>query len=207
MLTVVTPATSHALTTADAVKAELGLTGGGDDDWLSLSIDRATAAINRWCRRSFAVETVKETLWLPSPAEAVSLARWPVVSVASITEGAAVLAEDAFEVDDDAGLAYRLADPDARQLWRAGRIVATYTAGYILPGEASRTLPEDVERAAILLVRSWWFERDRDPLVKAEETADVGRTEYWVGSPSGGGTLPPDVEALLTPYRQVMVGG
>jgi len=207
MLTIITPAVTRALTTVDATKAEMCETSADDDGWFALSIDRATAAIEHWCRRSFAAETVRESVWLTSPAESVSLSRWPVLSVASIIEGGAQLPPDAFEVDGAAGLAYRLTDPDARRLWRAGRIVATYTAGYVLPGDPGRTLPEDLERAAIMLVRNWWNERDRDPLVKAEQTEGVGRTEYWVGAPAGGATLPPEVEGLLQPYRQIPMGG
>jgi hypothetical protein len=207
MLTIITPAAARALTTVDATKAELRETGAGDDGWFALSIDRATAAIEHWCRRSFAAETVRESVWLTGPAESVSLSRWPVLSVASLLEGGAPLPPDAFEVDGAAGLAYRLTGPDTRRMWRAGRIVATYTAGYVLPGDPGRTLPEDLERAAIMLVRNWWYDRDRDPLVKAEQTDSIGRTEYWVGAPAGGATLPPEVEGLLQPYRQIPVGG
>ena len=103
----------------DATKAEMCETGADDDGWFALSIDRATAAIEHWCRRSFAAETVRESVWLTSPAESVSLSRWPVLSVASLLEGGTQLPPDAFEVDDGAGLAYRLTGPDTRRMWRA----------------------------------------------------------------------------------------
>lgn len=206
MLTVITPAASHALTTLDAIKTELVETGTADDGWFGAAIDRASATVRSFCRRPFALETVRETIRLSAPVGALTLARWPVVSVASVTEGGKTLAPDDYETDADTGFVHRLTGSDQRRDWPATKIVVEYAAGYILPDDPARTLPEDIERAAILLVRSQWFARNRDPLVKAEETDGVGRSEYWIGGPAGGSTLPTDVEALLLPYRQPLIG-
>lgn len=206
MLTVITPAASHALTSLEAIKTELEMTGTADDGWLRTAIDRASAIARRFCNRPFALETARETIRLSAPMDALSLARWPVVSVVSVIEGGKTLAPTDYETDADAGFVYRLTGSDQRRDWPTTKIVVEYAAGYVLPGDPARTLPEDIERAVILLVRSQWFARDRDPLVKAEEVSDVGRSEYWIGSPASGSTLPADVEALLAPYRQPALG-
>lgn len=48
MLTVITSAASHDLTTVAAVKAELAVSGSGDDAWLADTITRASATVRRW---------------------------------------------------------------------------------------------------------------------------------------------------------------
>lgn len=206
MLTVTAPADSHRLTTLAAIKGEMRLSGGADDEFLSDLIDRASATIRRWCGRTFALETVRETFRLSAPIETLSLSRWPVVSVASVIEAGNPLAAGDFETEDDTALVYRLTGSDSRRHWPAGKIVVEYQAGYILPGKPGRTLPEDVERATIMLVKAGWFGRSRDPLVRTEDVSGVLSTTFWVGGFGEGASLPPDVEGLLSPHRQPSIG-
>lgn len=206
MLTVTVPADSHRLTTLAAVKGELRLTGGADDEFLSDLIDRASAAVRRWCNRIFAAETVRETFRPTAPADTMALSRWPLVSVVSIIEAGTTLAAAAFEAEHDVGFVYRLTASDDRRTWPAAKVVVEYRAGFLLPGESGRTLPEDVEQAAIMLVKMAWFARTRDPLVKSEDIDGVLSATYWVGGFGGGAALPSDVAGLLTPYRQPALG-
>ncbi len=202
MLTVITPAATSALTTLDAVKAELKVVGNGDDGWLSAVIGRASAAVRSFCRRPFGAETVREVLHLSAPAEALALERWPLLSIASVTEGGKALTGSDFEAESETGLVYRLAS-GTRRNWLAGRIEVEYRAGYVLPGENGRTLPEDIEHAVILLVMGQWHARGRDPAVKSESVEGVGRWDFWI---SDTGKLPSDVVALLSPHRQSLMG-
>lgn len=206
MLTVITPAASQQLTTLAAVKTELKVSGTADDDWLSEVIDRASATIRRWCGRTFALETVRETFRLSALTETLSLSRWPVVSIVSVSETGNTLTSGDYETDDDVGFVYRLTGSDNRRHWPAGKIVVDYSAGYILPGAAGATLPEDVERATMLLVKAEWFARTRDPLVKSEGIDGVGTTTYWVGGAGDDAALPSDVAGLLTPHRLAVMG-
>ena len=206
MLTVITPADHHRLTTVSTVKADLGITGNGDDDWLADAIDRASAVIRRWCRRTFAVETVRETFRLDRHRPDLVLSRFPVVTVSAVTVGGTALDASEYEADADKGILYRL-DANRRFIcWPNDVIEVTYSAGYIMPSEHERTLPEDVEKAAIMLCKVDYFARTRDPLVKAESIEGVIRTDYWVGGFGSGSGLPPDVEMLLQPYRVVTLG-
>ncbi len=73
----------------------------------------------------------------------------------------------------------------------------------MLPGESGRTLPHDVERAALTLAKGNCCARNRDPLIRSETVEGAGSTDYFAGTVSD---LPPEVEALLTPYRNLIFG-
>ncbi len=129
-----------------------------------------------------------------------------LASITSIAEGSdPALTEADWEADLDNGLVYRLDGADNRRQWTAPKITVVYAAGYLLPGEQGRTLPSEIERAAILLASAAYRARGRDSFVKVEETPGVLRTEYFFGTPGDGG-LPPEVEGLLVPFRNVPIG-
>ncbi|MCW2246209.1 hypothetical protein M2352_001800 [Azospirillum fermentarium] len=121
MLTVITPAVSQQLTTLAAVKTELKLSGTADDDWLSEVIDRASATIRRWCGRTFALETVRETFRLLAPTETLSLSRWPVASIVSVSETGNTLTAGDYETEDDVGFVYRLTGSDTETMDATGQ--------------------------------------------------------------------------------------
>lgn len=203
MLIVTTPATSQALTTLAAVKAALDMTGSNDDDaFLSDTINRVSAVIARFCRRTFALETVTETLRLNRHTPEVVLSRFPVVAVSAVTVGGIALDSSEFETDSERGILYRI-DANRRFIcWPSDVIEVTYSAGYILPSEHDRTLPEDIEKAAIMLCKIDYYARLRDPLLKSDAVEGIITQTFWVG----GSGLPPDVEMLLQPYRVVTLG-
>jgi len=205
MLTVITPAASHALTTVDAAKADLGLPGGGDDAYLGALIDRASDTITAWCGRTFARETVRETFRSGCPLAALSLARWPVSSLTSVTVGGAVLELDRVEVESGTGILHRLDATGYRLPWRAEVTVVTYAAGYVLPGAAGRDLPADIEAACLALVRLAYHRRGADPLLKA---ATLGETKLdFYSAPLGAEDgVPAEVGGMLFRHRAVWVG-
>jgi hypothetical protein len=203
MISVVTPATSRQLTTAAAVKAELGLSGSGDDAFIATLIDQASDAIAAWCGRVFGLETVRETLFDGTSRGAKTVSRFPVVSVSDCVDGSGTtVGTDLIEIDR-LGFLYLLDDDGERTTWARGRTTITYTAGYLLPGEDDRNLPADIERAALSLVKGMWFARTRDPLIRSEDVDGILATSYQVGG--FGASLPPDVQGLLMPYRPVVV--
>lgn len=204
MLTIVRPAESHRLTTLAAVKAELRLTGGADDEYLSGLVDQASAAVRTWCGRPFAAEAVREVLDAAPRMWGVTLARWPVVSIEAVTVAGLSCNPSLFEADES-GTLYRLDGVAQRVGWCSGRIVVDYTAGFVLPGKPGRNLPEDIERATLTLVKAEFFARTRDPLIRSEDVNGAVSTAYQVGGFSGS-SLPPDVEGLLSRHRQVLIG-
>lgn len=209
MLTITSPAATTDLTTLAAVKAELGITTTTDDAYIATLIAAASAAAVAWCRRTFAHTGYSETFrpssltggYSGSPASSrLRLGAWPVASVVSVAEGTAPLAPTDYELDAEAGILWRLDAAGNRIAWPNSKITVAFSAGWLLPNEVGRTLPVDIERAAILLTKTSYMARARDPLVKAESVAGVLDTQFWVGA-VGASSLLPEAENLLAPYR------
>lgn len=219
MLTNTTPATATDLTTLDVVKAQLNILSDDEDDILEAEIASTSAMIcnyleiasandgSRTLGRETLVETIRRSQGGSRPrsgdGRAIMLARYPVVSITSVVEDGTALVATDFELDGAKGLLTRLAD-DIVSDWTAMKVVVTYVAGWLMPGQVNRNLPTDIEDVAIGLIGAGRFARLRDPLVKGEEIPGVLRTDYWVGS-IGNGSMPPDLAAQLDPYRNVRV--
>jgi hypothetical protein len=107
-----------------------------------------------------------------------------------------------FEADYSVGFVYRLWN-DLRMRWFFRRLDITYSAGYTPAGLGLPTdMPPEIEMAALKLVTGWYAAQGRDPMLRVKENPELGREEYWVGNFSGQvGALPPDVCAMLDPYR------
>lgn len=197
MLSVLVPATSSRLTSLDAVKRELSISGTSDDARLLAYIDQASAVIADYLGRPLGRETVAETLRLSASSEVIMLSRWPVVSVTSVVEDGATLAATDYEIDRS--FAYRLFD-DERARWPAVKVVLTYVAGYDLPDGVAPA----IERAATQLIVAMNASRGRDPSLRSESVEGIG-SQSWLDPHNGGGPLPDGVVALLNPYREVIV--
>ncbi|MBI1207244.1 MAG: hypothetical protein GC191_08140 [Azospirillum sp.] len=80
--------------------------------------------------------------------------------------------------------------------------LADEVAGPEITVRRHSTLPPEIERAALILAKTAYFGRARDPLVRREDVPDGGTTEYWVGS-VGARTagLPDDLAGQLAPWR------
>jgi len=197
MLSVLVPATSSRLTSLDAVKRELSISGTSDDARLLAYIDQASAVIADYLGRPLGRETVAETLRLSAASETIMLSRWPVVSVTSVVEDGETLVAADYEIDRS--FAYRLFD-DERARWPAVKVVLTYVAGYDLPDGVAPA----IERAATQLVVAMNASRGRDPSLRSESIEGIG-SQSWLDPRNGGGPLPGGVVALLNPYREVIV--
>ena len=201
-LTVIRPAVSTDLTTFAGLTLELGLQGSQDKEYVGSLIAQASDAIAAWCGRSFAEEGIREVFHLEAPARSLLATRWPVTSIEVVTlNGVSHLASQVER--EDGGILCFVDASGRRGAWPAGRIEVEYTAGYVLPEAGTQTLPRDIERAAIMLVKANYAGRDRNLMVKAEQIEGIGRTEYFSGSASD---LPPEVEGLLAPYRIPNIG-
>jgi hypothetical protein len=183
-ITVVTQAASTSLTTLSRVQGELGLSTGTDTDMLLDMIGRASSAICREVRRPFGLETVTETLD-GSGSRTLGLARTPVVEVTEVTEDGTTLDTTEYEIEDgEAGALFRAngwSRSAGLRMWgveafssgyilpgfQDRRYSVTYTAGYVLPGDANpflldgtldpQPLPGAVEQACLETVRAWYL--------------------------------------------------
>lgn len=158
-----------------------------------------------YCRRPFAKETVREVItidWIgfSSCVEAVVLQRKPITEIASVTEGTntALVLDTDFIVDLENGMMTR-GTIDSPRSWRSGKLTVEYTAGYeLLDG-----VPWSYERACLIVLRSLWFSRGRDPSVRSVDIPDVGSRTYAPGDPMALG-MPLEAQQLLQPHRRIL---
>jgi hypothetical protein len=135
------------------------------------------------------------------------LSRAPVVGAITVTGDEAVLASTDYQYDPQTGRLYRTDGTLSgyRYPWSYGvGLVVDYAAGYTMPVDAGTagTLPEPVERAAIMIAGAYLSVRQRDPLIKSEDIAGIGSTSWWIPGVANG--LPsPEAEQLLQPYRRL----
>jgi uncharacterized phiE125 gp8 family phage protein len=200
------------LTTIAALKAELDIADTASDAALTTLIRQQSAAVERYCNRSFGLRGVTDRRRLNRSAPCLILSVLPVVAVTSVTVDGAELDEDAYEIadaengDEGSGLLYRSGDNDRRIPWAAGKIVVAYQAGYVLPGVTGYDLPADVERACLDLCVRAWAARGRDPTLRGYENPDVERFTYTAtDSIDLRRGLPLPVAGLLDPYRMLAV--
>lgn len=204
MLTVIEPATETALTTLEAVLRDLGREAGSDlDPAIMAAIGQASAAICSWCGRTFALETVRETFHHTAPASVLLLSRSPLVELVSVTTEAGAVSPDSVEADT-VGILHLLDGNGRCKPWPIGRVGLDYAAGYSLPGDPARTLPHDIERAAIVIARGIVQAVGRDGSVKSESVEGVGSWTYGLSGATGAVTG--EVEDLLAPYRERGIG-
>jgi hypothetical protein len=209
VLTVTTPATVTALVQLSRVKLEFSITGTASDNVLNAKIAEASSDLDAAIGFTIARTSVAETFWHHGQyeyLEEIVLNRAPVVAIDSIVLDGETLDPSRYRLDAAAGLLYPLDTSGYPTLWRFLKAaVINYSGGYLLPGQIGRDLPAGIEGAALSLVQSFWSAKGRDPLIKSEETAGVGRTEYWVGAVGDPNQLPPDVLRKLLPFRRETV--
>lgn len=200
MLEIITPAESRDLTTLEVVKAECGITDTASDTRIERLITQASVAIGSWCCRAFAGEEVRETLQdQPSRCPHRVLSRHPIISITSITIDGTTIDPSGYQVNTALGLIYRRINSKAA-LWERGETVVTYTAGYVLPPDDERDLPEDVEAACIMMVRTALATSSPDDTrIRSKTVEGVGGRTYFETSADA---VPPAAQALLEPYRE-----
>lgn len=207
-ISVVTAADSQQLTTVSAVKSLLGLTTTADDALLGTLIDRASIAINNFCLRSFAAETLLETLAASGRNQNLRLARFPIISVSSVQLDG---------VDVDSSL-YTLQEPELGFLfslygwrWTQGQLsyAVTYQAGFKLPGQTNApvgaaNLPADIEAACIDTTKVLYLQAQDNPNIYSESVPGVYSVVYHASRSSGGSDIiPGSSQSALLGYRDV----
>ena len=210
------------------MKRELKIENGADDLWLRAQIESVSAtacqvlgierseAGGRTVARETVVETIDRRAAWPFTRGSVPigssrtndtmmvLARRPIVSVSSITEDGVLVDVAEFEVSAAMGAVRRLSN-NLPRTWPSSLIIATYVAGWVMPGEIGRNMPTDWEDAVIEGVKAAWFARLRDPSVKSENVSGVQQTDYFFGTPGQDGPLPVDAMSKLRFERDVSI--
>lgn len=210
IVTVTTAATTRALTTRDAVKADLAITTTDLDQWITQKIASYSAAVEGFCDRIFASQTYQETFRLDSAGSRswsvneLPLKHYPVSSITSVNEDDDDddLAATEYEVDATSGLLYRLSDDGTLRLpWTARKMIVTYVAGYVLPPTADYDLPSDISEAVLVAIKAKYHSRGRDPALRSQDIPGVISQSFWVGAAGDKATqLPPEAAGLLDGY-------
>lgn len=209
------PQAAGGVTTVGRVISEFQITDAAKQALIPDYILEATEAIQTFLGFRLPQETVTEKV-AGSSGHLLQLSRAPVSSITSITYDGTLL-----DADD-----YRLQNSLAGQIWLDNGVVDTsypignlsgtsfahqgkklyeviYVAGWIMPGVTGRTLPRDIERAGLDLVRSYINARS-NPDIKSEEVPNVYNVTYF-DRPTSGGSIPPAVADILNPYRMVVL--
>lgn len=190
MLTVLAPAASYDLVSLSDAKSALSITGSDQDAKIATWIDQASAAISTYCGRVFAVEQVEEVIRPSYGCVGLVLARFPVISIASIIEGEATLTSDDYEANLSSGTVDRIWS-NRYACWSRDPVVVTYTAGFA-------SIPADVQRACIVTLQHIQSNAGRDMTLRSSATTDI-LSESWFAPSSDA--LPPEVASLVAPYR------
>ncbi len=200
MLEIITPATETRLISIEAARVAVGLANDdtSQDAALEPLIDQASAAIVAFIGQPLARATYRETVYSRLASDSMMLARFPVVSIASVGIDGADIDADGYRVDQATGILHRRTPTRCGPFWPAGETVITYTAGYELPDD----LPADIQRAAILMLRQSHTAAGRDPLLRSEETDGVASFSYFA---AGAAAVPLEAQALLSSYQTVAV--
>jgi uncharacterized phiE125 gp8 family phage protein len=187
------------LTTLSAVKEFLDISGTGDDALLTNFIKRASALIEKYCRRTFGVATYHQRLDGPGDTYLL-LPQYPIVSVTEIKVGSIAIAAESS--DGDGG--YFVSDANAGIIFYpggfpkgTGNVQVTYQAGYDLPGDTATSAPDlpfDIEQACIELVAHWFEHRDAAG-IRSEDEGSVKFVHFE-------GDIPDPIKSKLRRYRQ-----
>lgn len=208
VISVATPADDLTLLTVAELRAAAGVTDHSQDGTLDRLGSRVADAIVQACgiatdgavpptlREEILIETFRLNRWWdrrdhPSAKTRLILARRPIVSVASVVEIGVTLDPASYEVRAGEGSLERLTN-DSPAHWGRGKIVVTYTAGWA-------TVPEGLKRAAEKLVKLYWDEMTRNPLLRQQNIPGVLEQTYWIGAPTDP-AIPQDVMDDLGPY-------
>lgn len=200
---------ANALTTLNAVLDELPRAGDDDKNYLKRQINAASAAIERFTRRSFAraVNIVEDVAGYGRPR--ITVSRTPLESITSVESiGALTYSWDVADLvidNPEAGFIYRdggwpntaarrrdTIAPDRDAGTEEKSIRVTYTGGYVLPKDqpltpavaGAQNLPADLERACILVVSEAFAKRGQRRDLRSERIDSYAAS---FGSGRGGG--------------------
>ena len=195
-INIVTPPESHALTTLDAVKTRLNISGSTYDAALTDEITRASAVIEAFIGRPVLSMTVAER-WrtlINQRRDALVLAYQNISAVNSITEDDSDLTVDTdYDVELATRIIYRVAE-GRRWIW-GYQVDVEYVTGW-------ETVPADIEAVCIDLVQIVHTRGASDPSVQLEVTEGVGRTAYF-NRPNLGFVIDESMRQVLMPYADL----
>ncbi len=205
-----------SLDTLANVKTRLGVSGTADDALLTLLMNSADNWVANWTGRDFGGGTYTE--YHPGGSEFVHLKNYPVQSVTSVNVdpgygfgASTVVPSTSYVVHTERGVIQSRVGPLGPLAERQGlvnRSVATWTRGprvvQVVYVVATAAAADDILEAFAQLV-GHWYRRVKTQAgagfqnLSQQKLADAVTT--YSGGQITGLPVPPDVFALLAPYR------
>lgn len=207
-ITIITPAECTDFTTLQAVKDYLDITDGDSDAKITRGIKYVSDFIRSVTGRKFAEETILETVRGFGSTQ-MMLARYPITDIQSISIRGELITD--YDISDpDVGILYRRRGWE----WSVQNVngvglnpipnsedfvySVTYTGGFCMPcaNDCTRTLPYDIEQAAIELIGMYL---DSTPLNISQIKVGDYTTTYRAG-------IPETISAVLKNYTVISTG-
>jgi hypothetical protein len=179
-----------AYTTIFTIKSELGISDNSQDVRLQALIVQASGLIDGYCGRAFMRGAHIEKIKGYGAGSCLSIKNTPIISITSIAlddeiidaSNYAIESEDAGLISGDfvdtAPVCYSITGMTHMAGRQQRRYNVAYIGGYLLPDDANRNLPYEIERACIDLVRGGYYAQGRDVSIKSESTDGVGSITY-----------------------------
>lgn len=202
IMTITTPAADRSLLTLAELREATGIADGSRDAALTTLGARVASTLAAACRirssgvtpATFRLEAVSEVFREVWSEKQLFLSRFPVVSVAAVSEDAESVTTADYELMHGAGVLRRLS-ADRPVCWRGAKITVVYTAGWAV-------VPDDLKLAAVKTANLLWLESGpspRDPNLRRERVEGVGEAEYWV-PPASDPLLSGEIRELLARF-------
>lgn len=190
---------ANTITLLELMKQILGITDSAQDVELSMYLQMAGEACEKYIDNKIAEQTVEESF--SKSFDPVALRYWPVVSLDSLTvDGTDVLAGwEAFKSDGIEWAVKEKCSSSSSSCFE--QMVVGYTAGY-------EPIPTELGYAVTVAGIAYQSERGAvSGAVKKEHVVGVGSVEYDVGDDvaTGVGLLPAGIIPVLDTYRRYHV--
>ncbi|MFW7267537.1 phage head-tail connector protein [Gluconacetobacter sp. Hr-1-5] len=190
------PAQPVALALLADLKADLGVTDDAQDSRLTTLLLDASDMVRTYIGRPILSATWRDVIELGPDEKCIglTLGRCPVTAITAFSARGEAWSADAIGTlgqNSGAGMVF---PPDGGPaMWRAGRYVVTYQAGWVAPsvgddGKADPgTLPRSIQQATRLTAAALWHASGRDPLLRSESEQGVGSSSWGSSAPGVGG--------------------
>lgn len=199
------PAQSVALALLADLKADLGVTDNAQDTRLTTLLLDASDMVRTYIGRPILSATWRDMIELGPDEKRIglTLGRYPVTQITTFSVSGAAWSADVIDTmgqNPGAGMIY---PPDGGPaMWRTGRYVITYQAGWVPPsvGDDGKidfgSLPRSIQQATRLTAAALWHGSGRDPLLRSENEQGVGSSSWGSSAPGAGGLPQAAADAL-----------
>ena len=228
MITVVTPPVEYLLTTLATAQEEVAdINPSFSADRLSRLLSRTSRMIAS-ALTLFPLQTVTEITRQTNRGEIMLTVR-PLREITALATPYITFTLDQFEADNASGILHPVPGGVTGSAWDYGygwdsdavtmidgynpaftgtyepkprQVTASYTGGWIMPGQDGRDLPDDIEGVAIELIRDAVADMSRNPTVKSDDSPGLGSITYF-DAKRDSFQVPPILQDLIDRYAPV----